>query len=343
MKRKALIVTVLISLIPSFALFAGTNGYLLNCFCARSFARGATVLGIADNGSVLLANPAGLAFLPRRSLGLGLGVLAPSVKFENAVNPLTEANRSYYTMPFLSIVDPVAESNWAWGFGFNVVGGMGTDYQLKHNLFRDTQGQLIDQDYYSNFGYMKIGPGFAYKIKDNLSIGAGVQLHYGMLDFKMPFSLDPVSSMNGIANPAANMTFGQLFAADPAMGGFGYNEVTAYAQLNDLAGFGFGANLGVYYELNDKLSFGLAYTSPTTMHFSGDADMDMTAQFNDAFGKAVQGVMLQNPALSAQEAQAAVMQMFGDMGINMQEGVATNYSDVEVDFDVPVNSLSVSA
>lgn len=238
-------------------------------------------------------------------------------------------------MPFLSIVDPMPESKWSWGFGFNVVGGMGTDYQLNHNLFRDAQGQLIEQDYYSNFGYMKIGPSFAYKIRGNLSIGAGVQLYYGMLDFKMPFSLDPVSTMNGIANPAANMSFGQLFAADPAMGGFGYSEVTAYARLNDLAGFGFGANLGVYYEFNEKLSIGLAYTSPTTMYFSGDADMDMTAQFNDAFGKAMQGVIQQNPALSAQEAQAAVMQMFGEMGINMQEGVATNYPDVEVDFDVP--------
>lgn len=81
MKRKVLVFTALLSLIPSLGLFAGTNGYLLNCFCARSFARGATVLGIADNGSVLLANPAGLAFLPQRSLGLGLGVLAPTVKF----------------------------------------------------------------------------------------------------------------------------------------------------------------------------------------------------------------------------------------------------------------------
>lgn len=335
MKRRVFLLIILILLVPATTMFAGTNGYLLNCFCARSFARGATVMAIPDNGSVLLANPAGLAYLPHRGLGVGLGILAPSVKFENGVNELTEANQSYYPMPFFSYVDPMVGSKWAWGFGFNVVGGMGTDYELKHDLFRDQTGALIDQEYYSNFGYMKIGPGFAYQINDNFSIGAGVQVYYGMLDFKMPFSLEPVSSLNGIANPMNNMTFGQLFAADPALGGFGYSEVTAYAELNDLTGFGFGANIGLYYEVNDKFSIGVAYTSPTTMNFTGDAKMDMTAQLNDAFGKAVQGVMMQNPTFTVEQAQGAVMQMFGDMGINMQEGVATDYTDVEVDFDVP--------
>ena len=52
---------------------AGTNGYLLNCFCAKSFGRGGTVVAIPDNGSVLLANPAGLAFLPGRAIGTRLG------------------------------------------------------------------------------------------------------------------------------------------------------------------------------------------------------------------------------------------------------------------------------
>ncbi|KAA3658074.1 MAG: hypothetical protein DWQ10_11910 [Calditrichaeota bacterium] len=334
MKRRVSLFIVLMLVVPVTSMFAGTNGYLLNCFCARSYARGATLLAIPDNGAILLANPAGLTQLSGRAVGVGLGILAPTVKFQNTINPVTEADKAYYPMPFLSFIDPMQGSKWAWGFGFNVVGGMGTDYKLNHNLFRDQQGQFIQQEYYSNFGYMRIGPGVAYQINDKLSVGAGFQVYYGMLDFKMPFSLDPVTSMNGVAAPNG-MTFGQMFAADPAMGGFGYSEVTAYAELNDLAGFGYGANLGVYYEVNDKFSVGLAYTSPTTMNFTGEAKMDMNAQFNDAFLMAVQGVIMQNPTMSMEQAQAAVMQMFGQMGIDMTAGVATEYSDVEVDFDVP--------
>lgn len=40
--------------------------------------------------------------------------------------------------------------------------------------------------------------------------------------------------------------------------------------------------------------------------------MDMTAQLNDAFGKAVQGAMMQNPGMT----QAAVMAQFAGLGID---------------------------
>lgn len=315
--------------------FASTNGYLLNCFCARSFARGATVVAIPDNASVLLANPAELAFLQGKVLGLGFGVLIPKVKFQNSSNPLTESDQKYYPMPFSAYIDPMPESRWAWGFGLNVVGGMGTDYHLYNDLFRDQNGQLIPQDYYSKLGYMRVGPGVAYKLRENLSVGAGVQLYYGMLDFKMPFSLNPVTAMNGVADPTTGATFGQLFAMDPSLGGFGYQEVTAYAAMNDLSGFGFGGNIGIYWEVNKMLSLGLSYTTPTRIYFSGNATMDMTAQFNDAFARAVQGVIAQNPGMTAEQAQAAVMQMFGNMGIDMSQGVATTFKNTDADFDIP--------
>lgn len=337
MKKYLLTTAVLFSLlfsIPGVGV-ASTNGYLLNCFCARSFARGATVVAIPDNASVLLANPAELAFLQGKVLGLGFGVLIPKVKFQNSANGLTQADQKMYPMPFSAYIDPMPESKWAWGFGMNVVGGMGTDYQLYNDLFRDQTGQLIPQNYYSKLGYMRVGPGVAYKLKDNLSIGAGAQLYYGMLDFKMPFSLNPVTSMNGVADPSSGATFGQLFAMDPAMGGFGYQEVTAYASMNDLSGFGFGGNIGVYWAVTDKVSLGLSYTTPTRIYFKGNAKMDMTAQFNDAFGRAVQGVILQNPGMTPEQAQAAVMQMFGGMGIDMSKGVATTFKNTDANFDIP--------
>ncbi len=61
----------LLLILVSDIAFAGTNGYLLNCFCAKSYARGGTVVAIPDNSSVILSNPAGLAFIPQRAVGVG--------------------------------------------------------------------------------------------------------------------------------------------------------------------------------------------------------------------------------------------------------------------------------
>jgi long-chain fatty acid transport protein len=259
----------------------------------------------------------------------------PKVKFQNPVNPETSSEQKYYPMPFSGIVDPMHDSKWAWGFGINVVGGMGTDYQLQHDLFRDQTGNFIPQDYYSNFGYLRVGPGVSYQLKDNFSVGLGAQLYYGMLDFKMPFSIDPIANLNGVANPQTGATFGQLFAASPQTGGFGYQELTAYAAMEGLDGFGFGANIGLYWEVNEMLSLGLAYTSPSRIHFEGEATMDMSAQLNQAFGLAVQGVMMQNPGLTAEQAQAQVFAMFGGMGIDLQSGVETTFANTKADFDIP--------
>jgi long-subunit fatty acid transport protein len=91
--------------------------------------------------------------------------------------------------------------------------------------------------------------------------------------------------------------------------------------------FGFGAKIGFAYKLNDQISLGLNYTSPTTMSYKkGAASMDMTAQMNDAFGKAVQGYLMQNPTATPEEAQAAMVQQFGQMGIDLTKGAVARYN-----------------
>ncbi len=63
--------------------------------------------------------------------------------------------------------------------------------------------------------------------------------------------------------------------------------------------------------------------------------MKMTAQFNDAFGKAVQGVMTLYPNLTPKQAQGEVANLFGQMGVHLTKGVETTYSDTTADLDVP--------
>jgi len=115
-------------------------------------------------------------------------------------------------------------------------------------------------------------------------------------------------------------------------GGLGYDELVAEAELNDAAAFGYGAKLGILLKPHDKVALGLSYTFKSTLTFKGELDMDMTAQFNDAFGRMVNGAIAQG--LSPDEAQQAVMQQLAQMGIDPSKGMSTTY-DAEIEFAWP--------
>jgi long-subunit fatty acid transport protein len=154
------------------------------------------------------------------------------------------------------------------------------------------------------------------------------------MEMQMPYSLDP-SIMQGVANPQNGMTFGQMFAADPAQGGFGYQEVTAAANMEELAALSFQGKIGLAFKLGSGVSLGVSYSSPVPLTFTnGKATMDMTGQFNDAFARAVQGFMMQNPGSTQEQAMAAVGQLFGQLGIDPTAGFEAAY-DLETTFGMP--------
>jgi long-subunit fatty acid transport protein len=188
---------------------------------------------------------------------------------------------------------------------------------------------------------MQGGPAIAYKVTPEFSVGASAHLVFSMLEFQMPYSLSP-TIMRGVVNPANGMTFGDMFAGPPAQGGFGYTEVTAAAKMSDLTAFGFSGKVGIAWKPNEKATFGLSYTSPSALTYKkGKAGMDMTAQLSNAFGKAMQGYMMQNPTATVPQAQAAVTQQFGQLGIDMSKGVVANY-DLDVKLKFP-QSIAVGA
>jgi long-chain fatty acid transport protein len=294
--------------------------------------RGGTSIGTFDSPELMMTNPAGISFLDHSMVNVDLSLMFPAVHFKNTINDIN-GDKNTFPLPAASYVNKYKESNFSWGLGFFTSGGMGADYSLKHALYRNQDGSYNTQTYHSKLGSMQGGLTVAYKFSDNFSAGVSAHLVYGMLEFGMPYSLDP-SVMQGVVNPSTGMTFGQMFSAPPP-NGFGYNEVTASANMTGLTGFGFNGKIGLAYKVNDQLSFGLSYTMPTSLTFkNGKASMDMTAQMNDAFGKAMQGYLAQNPGKTQAEAQAAVMAQFAGLGIDLSKGVAANY-DLNVDLKFP--------
>ena len=305
----------------STSLFA-QNGTRLVGFDAQSMGRGGTSIGVFDSPELMMTNPAGISFVEKSMLNADLSLMFPALHFKNTIND-AEGDKNTFPLPSIGYINKYAGSKFSWGVGMFTTGGMGADFNLKHALYRNTDGSYNLQKYHSKLAEMQGGLTVAYQLNEQLSVGASLHLVYSMVDFEMPYSLDP-SIMKGTAIPG--MTFGQMFAAPPTSGGFGYDEVTASAKMSDLTAFGFNGKIGVAYKVNEKLSLGLNYTLPSKLNYTGGkAVMDMTQQFNDAFGKAVSGYMSANPTATQAQAQGAVMANFAAMGIDLSKGVKANY------------------
>ena len=319
---------IILLLFLTVSLFA-QNGARLVDYNSKSSGRGGTSIGFFDSNVLMLTNPAGISFIENSNIDFNFSLMVPSLHFSNNLND-KDGESNYYPLPSLSYVNK-NDSKFTWGIGVFTVGGMGAEFNLKHRLFEN------EQEYFSNFGYIYGGPTVAYQINDKLSVGVSAHLVYSMMDFRMPYSLAP-EAMQGVVPGLGGMTFGQMFAAPAEMGGFGYDEVTAYTRMDDLTGIGFNGKIGVAYKANDKLSFGLSFSTETELNLKdGTANMNMTNQFNEAFGLAVQGAMAQG--LSMEEAQQAVALQFSQMGVDVNaamQGVISDY-DMEAGLKLPMS------
>ena len=316
--RIIFLVTVILT-IPAIA----QTGTRLVGFDARTIGRGGVSIGYFDNPNLLMTNPAGISFLPGSMLDANFSLMVPSLHFTNTLNN-KDGKTNYFPLPDISYVNNPGDK-LTWGLGFFTQGGMGADFSLNNKLFVDQSGNYIPQEYHSKLAVMQGGPSVSYKFTQSFSAGISVHLVYSMLEFKMPYSLSP-TVMKGIVNPQTGMTFGQMFSAPPAQGGFGYSEVTAATDMNNLTAISVTGKIGFAYKVDDQVSLGFTYSLPTSLTYkNGKATMDMTAQLNDAFGKAVQGYLMQNPDATQAQAQGAVMQQFTQMGIDLTKGAKDNY------------------
>ncbi len=331
MKRISLLTIALIFSLGALA----QSGTIMNSNDARSAGRAGTSIGVFNSYELMMSNPAGIAFVKNGSIDIGLSLMQSNTHFKNTIND-KDGKTNYSPMPNLGYINKSGKENskWTWGFGAFTQGGMGADFSLKNALYRDQQGNYELQDYHSKFAVMEFGPSAAYKLSEKLAIGASLHAVYSMMEFQMPFGMNP-AVMQGVAQPG--LSFGQLFAMDPAQGGFGYQEVIASANMSELSTISWTGKVGFAYKPNEKLSFGLNFNLPIALNFQkGKASMDMTAQFNDAFGKAVQGYLFQNPTSTLDAAMAAVAGQFGQMGIDLTKGVAGEY-DLDLDMKMPLS------
>ncbi len=308
------------------------NGTRLIGFDAVTSGRGGTATGYFDNPSLIMNNPAGLSFLKTPQADLSVSLMAPTVYFKNSINN-TNGKNNVFPLGCISYAGKYSDKI-AYGFGIFTQGGMGADFNLNHQLYKDANGLYVKQPYHSKFAVMQGGASIAYKLSDKISVGITADIVYGQVEFKMPMSMPP-SMLKGVINPQTGFTFGDLFSADPETGGLGYSEVVASADMQKLTAFGFNGKIGIAYKPNESFSFGINYSLPVNLNYkNGNANMDMTYQMNDAFGKVVAGIMQQEPGISAEEAQQQAMQQFSALGIDLTKGAKDTYKS-KASFGLP--------
>ncbi len=190
----------------------------------------------AQDASMAFTNPAGMTRLKRPSLMAGAQPMYLDIDFsaDSATTVAGDSGDSNGWMPAggLFLVQPVTD-RLALGLALTGYFGLALDYQ------DDWVGRYCVQD--TTLQAAALQPAVAWQVNDQLSVGAGVALLYGMLEDKLAVN----RSLDGLPD-------GQLKLEDEDWG----------VQLN----------LGALYEPVPGTRLGLTYLSAADLDFSDRAE-----------------------------------------------------------------------
>ncbi len=224
-------------LVTGLTVAAYANGLNLNGVGARAISMGGAFVGLADDYSAVFWNPAGLTQLKGSNISLSASFIIPKGSYQYSTAGIDEETLSaVHTAPTGTYFKQVSD-NMVIGFAAYATAGAGAEYDGANLRVLNPAFALGDTTAYTWKSYvaaMTFSPVLAYKLNDSLSIGITFNLVYGMLKFDRP-------------------ALGQ------------YSE--------DLKGLGFGATIGLLYQLSDAISFGLTYKTPQKIKVKGDAGM----------------------------------------------------------------------
>jgi long-chain fatty acid transport protein len=248
MIKKSTVLSVL-ALFFALSSLALANGLNLNSLGSRALAMGGAFVGLADDYSTIFWNPAGMTHFSTKYFGFYGTDLIPSgsYKFEvptpsgllTLVDAKTESK--HYLSGLAAYYHPINEYLVA-GIGVYVPSGLGAVWDGSD--FTAVSDNAAYQ-WESRISLVTIAPAIAYKINDMVSVGAALNINYGM------FSLKTHAGTADLAEPPYELDLGQ------------YEE--------NLKGWGFGATLGVQVKANEMLSFGATVRTPSKIKFSGEA------------------------------------------------------------------------
>jgi long-chain fatty acid transport protein len=249
-KTLRIFVHLLVSLLVMGSL-ALANGLNLNSLGSRALSMGGAFVGLADDYSAIFWNPAGMSQFSSRYIGFYGTDVIPSGSYllqvptsEGLLNLVdAKTQRKHYLSGLLAYYQPITADLVA-GIGIYVPSGLGASWDGE-DFSNYSYGQAYQWE--SKVGAVTFSPGASYRINEMISVGAALNINYGM------FSMKRWAGTTEIPEPPYEFDLGQY-------------------EMN-LKGWGFGATFGVLVKINDMLSAGATLRTPSRVKFSGDASL----------------------------------------------------------------------
>lgn len=216
-------------------------GFQLNAQSAtgigRAFAGDAV---IADNASVMARNAAAMALFDKTSLSLGVNFLETDISVSDSTYSTVYGysdSSDYDDAGGLSVapnIHAIFPINEKWAVGIDLYSNFGTRTEFDDSFVGSEYGGLTD------LKILNLGLAASYRINEQWSVGAGLDVVYGQGQLERTFS-DEVGPFSG-----ANIV-----------------DI-------DVSGLNFGFNVGTVFELNKNNRFGLSYHYSPEMEATGD-------------------------------------------------------------------------
>lgn len=202
---------------------------------------------IAENASTIFFNPAGMTRLPGVNVSAGAAAIQPSFKFSN------KGSTGLGGTPGIGGdggdagslgVAPNAYISWELNPNWYLGLGIGTPFGLKTEYDDNWVGRYHSKKF--SIESININPSIAYKVNEQLSIGAGVNWMQLDADYQRvaPFAVGPVPTYVGDLNAKVKMK-----------------------------GDAWGWNLGVLYQVTPTTRLGLSYRSKVKIDADGDTTL----------------------------------------------------------------------
>lgn len=246
----------------------------------NAFAGGAA---IADDASTVWFNPAGMTRLKGDQISVAGHIISPSAEFsDNGSNigangggaPLSgnvDDGGINALVPSFYYVTQLEGNAW-FGIGVTVPFGLSTDYE------DDWIGR-----YHATLSEVKtinINPSFAFKFKDDLSVGLGLNLQYieATLENKIDSALTCVGLQTNTSQDPRDCVPNAVI---PGGTGTLVPGLASQDSSQSLSGddWNIGWNIGLLYDLDGASRLGVAYRSSMDANLSGDVKFTVDPAF----------------------------------------------------------------
>ena len=244
----------LVALAATFSMAA--EGYQVNSLSAKQEGMAHVGTGLKLGAESMIFNPAGMAFMDK-SLDLTAKVSIIKSNVKATVNGKEYETSNDPSTPFAINAAFSIYDNLKAGITINTPYGSGMDWS------NNWAGSLLSQSV--KLSIFNVQPTVSYRILPNLSVGAGMMIAWGNVDLNKGL-VDPATLDKALALQAQAM-------GQPAPEAFG-ETAPASVNLKGNAEIALGYNVGIMWDITDKITVGASYRSKMDMKVkSGDAKL----------------------------------------------------------------------